>query len=154
VAGMACGTGALTLGAAIYLALGLPNIAADRPPSDSETRWMTAALHASVRREAGTARSPLPDSDATIAAGRALYMDDCVGCHGAPGQPPSAFGAAFYPPAPQFPRIGSSLSPGEIFWTTKHGIRMSGMYPQSPRYSDAQIWSLAAYVQRLRSLAR
>jgi cytochrome c553 len=78
-------------------------------------------------------------------------MNDCIGCHGEPGQPASSFGLSFYPPAPQFAHAGTQYSEAQLFWVAKHGIRMSGMYPQS-RYSDADLWSLAAFISHLKTL--
>lgn len=142
----------LVCGSLVYLELGLAPIAADAAPSALEARLMNSAVHASVRRRAPDLANPLPRTDDTLIAGGRLYLNDCVGCHGAPGQPPSDFGATFYPRAPQFPRIGSAYSQAQLFWVAKHGIRMSGMYPQSPGYSDSQLWSLVAFISRIQDL--
>src|ERR1700684_2839656 len=97
-------------------------------------------------------QNPLPNSDDTLIVGGKLYLNDCVGCHGEPGQPPGEFGATFYPPAPQFPSAGTQFSEVQIFWVAKNGIRMTGMYPQGASYSDSQLWSLAAFIRRGRNL--
>lgn len=143
---------ALSLGVVGYLELGLAPVAADAKPSAWETGLMTSSVHASVRKRAPAIENPLPRTDDTLIAGGKLYMNDCVGCHGAPGQPPSDFGSTFYPRVPQFPETGSQYAEAELFWVAKHGVRMSGMYPQSPNYSDAKLWSLAAFISRIRSL--
>ncbi len=152
IAGSLCSIAFLTIILAVYLGLGFIDVAADAPPSAWETRLMTSTVHASVRRQAQPLQNPLPNSDDTLVAGGKLYLNDCVGCHGAPGEPPSDFGAAFYPRVPQFSQIGSQYSDGQLFWVAKHGIRMSGMYPQAPAYSDSQLWSLAAFIARIRNL--
>ena len=54
--------------------------------------------------------------------------------------------------APQFSHAGSRYSQAELFWVAKHGIRMSGMYPQAPHYSDADLWRLAAFIGRIGNL--
>ena len=117
-----------------------------------EAGFMTASLQASVRRRAPQIQNPLANSDDTLIAGGKLYLNDCVGCHGEPGQPPSDFGATFYPPAPQFPSAGTQFSEAQIFWVAKNGIRLTGMYPQGASYSDSQLWSLAAFIRRARNL--
>jgi mono/diheme cytochrome c family protein len=152
VAGSLCAMALVTITLAVYLGFGFMEVAADAPPSAWETGLMTPAVRASVRRRAPAMQNPLPISDATLAAGGKLYMNDCVGCHGAPEKPPSDFGLGFYPPAPQFPHNGSQYSAAELFWVAKHGIRMSGMYPQAPHYSDSQLWSLASFIGRIRNL--
>jgi mono/diheme cytochrome c family protein len=141
----------VALVAVVYLGFGFLEVAADARPSAFEAILMTSSVHASVRRHAPKERSPLADSDATVISGGKLYLDDCVGCHGAPGQPPSDFGLSFYPPAPQFPRVGTQYSEAELHWVAKHGIRMSGMFPQS-HYSDSDLWRLAAFISRVQHL--
>jgi mono/diheme cytochrome c family protein len=96
--------------------------------------------------------SPLLESDETLIAGGKLYLNDCVGCHGAPGKPPSDFGATFYPPAPQLARDGTTYSEGEVYWIAKHGIRRTGMSAQSSSYSDQQLWLLAGFITRITNL--
>ncbi len=149
--GALCAIALVTLVAAVYLGAGFLEVAADAKPSAFETILMTSSVHASVRRHAPAERSPLSDSDATVIAGGKLYQDDCAGCHGAPGQPPSDFGLSFYPQAPQFPRVGTQYSEAEVHWVAKHGIRMSGMFPQS-HYSDSDLWRLAAFISRVQHL--
>jgi mono/diheme cytochrome c family protein len=130
----------------IYLGLGFASVVSDTKPPAWEARLMYNAVHASVRRSSPKLQSPLPATDETVIAGGKLYLNDCVGCHGAPGNPPSDFGATFYPPAPQFPAIGTQYSQTEVFWVAKHGIRHTGMYPQGPSYKDEDLWRLAAFI--------
>lgn len=152
ITGSSCAIVFLAIALAAYLALGFMDVAADRRPSALEAGFMTASLEASVRRRAPQMQNPLANSDDTLIAGGKLYLNDCVGCHGGPGQPPSHFGATFYPPAPQFPSAGTQFSEAQIFWVAKNGIRMTGMYPQAASYSDSQLWSLAAFISRARNL--
>lgn len=136
-----------------YLRLGLANVAADAPTPAWQTRWLFSAVHASIRREVpADLRSPAPSDDASLIAGGKLYLNDCVGCHGAPGKPASDFGATFYPPAPQLARDGTPYSEAQIFWVAKHGIRRTGMSAQGPYYSDQKLWLLAGFIHRTTSL--
>src|SRR4029077_3312606 len=128
------------------------DVAADQRPSAREAGFMTASLEASVRRRAPQTQKPLTHSEDTLIAGGKLYLNDCVGCHGEPGKPPSDFGATFYPPAPQFPRAGTKYSEAEVFWVAKHGIRRTGMAAQGSSYSDLKLWSLAAFISHLPNL--
>jgi len=135
-----------------YIGLGFASINSDAKPPAWEARLMYRAIHASVRRSTPKLQSPLPATDETIIAGGKLYLNDCVGCHGAPGKPPSDFGATFYPPAPQFPAIGTQYSQAEVFWVAKHGIRLSGMFANGKWDSDEKLWTVAAYIKRIKSL--
>jgi len=152
IAGIIAGTVVLILGALGYLRLGLADVRSDVPVSDNMARLLYAGIHASVRRNAPKLESPLPRTDETLIAGGKLYLNDCVGCHGEPGKPPSDFGATFYPPAPQFPRAGTKYSEAEVFWIAMHGIRRTGMAAQGPSYSDLKLWSLAAFITHLPNL--
>jgi mono/diheme cytochrome c family protein len=114
---------------------------------------MFSAVHTSVQRSVSPdLKSPLPADDETLIAGGKLYLNDCVGCHGAPGKPASDFGATFNPPAPQLARDGTQYSEGQIFWVAKHGIRRTGMSAQRYSYSDQQLWLLAGFISRIRNL--
>jgi mono/diheme cytochrome c family protein len=136
-----------------YLNLGLADVAADAPTPAWMTRWMFSSVHASIRRTVPRdLNSPVPASDETLIAGGKLYLNDCVGCHGAPGKPASTFGATFYPPAPQLARDGTSYSEAEIYWVAKHGIRRTGMSAQGPYYSDQKLWLLAGFISRITTL--
>jgi mono/diheme cytochrome c family protein len=98
-------------------------------------------------------QSPLPPTDETLIAGGKLYMDDCGGCHGSPGGPATKYPTTFYPQVPRFPSGGTQYSEAEVFWVAKHGIRRTGMFPQGSDYTDAELWSLSAFVTRIKNLS-
>ncbi|HWZ83009.1 MAG TPA: cytochrome c [Terriglobales bacterium] len=152
VAGFAAGTLLLVLGVLGYLRLGLADVRADVPPSWAVTRLFSEGVHASIRRTTPKLHNPVPVSDASLIEGGKLFLNDCVGCHGAPGQPPSEFGATFYPPAPQFALVGTAYSETEVFWVAKHGVRRTGMSAQGPSYSEEHLWMLASFISRMRNL--
>jgi mono/diheme cytochrome c family protein len=110
-----------------YLGLGFMSVAADQKPSAIEVGFMTASVRKAVQRRAPSIPSPIRDSVDSLIAGGRLYLNDCVGCHGDPSKAPSRFGATFYPPAPQFGSVGTSLSAAQILWVARNGIRMTGM---------------------------
>ncbi len=41
----------------------------------------------------------------------------------------------------------------ELFWVVKNGIRMTGMPAWGPTHTDAQIWDLVAFMQRMPKLS-
>jgi mono/diheme cytochrome c family protein len=152
IAGFTTGALFLIVGGLIYLRLGLLDIRSGIPVPALTARFLYAGIHASVRRTAPKLQNPLPQTDETLIAGGKLYLNDCVGCHGEPGKPPSDFGATFYPPAPQFPIHGANYSEAEVFWVAKHGIRRTGMAAQGSSYADPKLWSLAAFISRFPNL--
>jgi mono/diheme cytochrome c family protein len=150
--GLLLGVMLVVLAAFVYLKLGLIDIRADTPMPGWVARILYTGIHASVRRSVSHGENPSPDGDDTLIAGGKLYLNDCVGCHGEPGKPPSEFGLTFYPPVPQFPRAGSNYSVSEVFWIAKHGIRRTGMAAQASSYTDQQLWTAAAFITRMRNL--
>jgi mono/diheme cytochrome c family protein len=142
----------LFLIAAGYAASGFADVGADAPIPAWASRLLHSAIHASVRRSAPKQNNPLASIDDTLIAGGNLYLNDCVGCHGEPGKPPSDFGATFYPPAPQFPSAGTAYEEGQIFWIAKHGIRRTGMSAQEFSYTDKDLWAVTAFIHRFPNL--
>jgi mono/diheme cytochrome c family protein len=153
VIGFVSGAVVLTLGVLGYLTLGMADVRADSPGSAWATQWMFSSVHASIRRTVPRdLKSPLPVSDEALIAGGKLYLNDCVGCHGAPGKPASDFGATFYPPAPQLARDRTQYSEAQVYWIAKHGIRRTGMSAQGSSYSDEHLWQLATFISHITSL--
>lgn len=149
--GFAVGTLALILLAFVILETGLVPIRADVAPSPLLSRFLDIATHASIRRNAPTLQSPLPNDDQTLIAGGKLYLVECGGCHGEPGKP-SDFGATFYPPVPQLAQTPTRYSEPQIVWLAKHGVRRSGMGAEGTSYSDTDYWRLAAFIRQLKQL--
>lgn len=153
VTGFVTGSIVLTLFVFVYLRLGLTNVTADAPTAAWQTRWMFSSVHTAIRRTVPAGlKDPLPVDDDRLIDGGKLYLNDCVGCHGAPGKPPSDFGATFYPPAPQLAREGTHYSEAEIYWVAKHGIRRTGMSAQGAYYPDEKLWLLAGFISHITSL--
>ena len=142
----------LIRGAAGYLGSGLADVRADAPIPVWASHLMYSSIHAAVRCSATKENNPLPASDETLITGGKLYLNDCVGCHGEPGKPPSDFGASFYPPAPQFPSVGTAYEEGQVFWIAKHGVRRTGMSAQEFSYADKDLWAVTAFIRRLPKL--
>ena len=80
--GVITGALLLALGVMLYLRLGFAEVRADLAPSGWETHLMTAAVRASVQREATEAPNPVAPTDENLIAGGKIFMNDCAGCHG------------------------------------------------------------------------
>lgn len=143
----------LSIGGLSYLRLGLVEVRADLPPSKWENYLMSMAVHASVRRRAPEVPNPVPPTDENLIAGGKSYLGGCAGCHGTPGKHDSWRNTpSLYPEAPQLPDVGTEYSEAQIFWIAKHGIRRAGMFANGAWTSDQELWTLAAYIKRIRSL--
>jgi mono/diheme cytochrome c family protein len=141
----------LPLGSLAYFELGFSPMRSDVKPSALETELMNSAVRAATRRNASGLSAPRPASEEMLVAGGKLYLDDCSGCHGAPGKPVRDI-VAIYPPAPQLPHVGTQYTEPEIYWIVKHGIRMTAMPSCDPSYSDDQLWALAGFLHRIKTL--
>jgi mono/diheme cytochrome c family protein len=142
---------ALVAGALLYLRLGFAEVRADIPASRFESALMHSAVHASVRRRAPEMPNPVPATDENLIAGGKFYLEGCAGCHGTPGKPDES-SDSLYPRIPQLPTEGTEYSEAQIFWIVKHGIRYSGMFANGKFNSDEKMWTMAAYIKRIKEL--
>jgi hypothetical protein len=76
----------------------------------------------------------------------AAYEEMCAVCHAPPGREPTALARGLNPPPPDLRRPDYSAK--ELFWVTRHGIRMTGMPAWGITHSDAALWALVALVVR------
>jgi mono/diheme cytochrome c family protein len=141
----------LILGGFAYLRLGYAEVRGDFPPSNWEKALLFSSAHASVRRRAPELSNPVPPTDENLIAGAKIYSDECAGCHGAAGKPDQT-SDSLYPPIPQLPAVGTTYTEAQIFWVAKHGIRLSGMFANGKWDSDQKLWTVAAYIKRIKTL--
>src|SRR3984957_5227214 len=134
-----------------YFALGIANTRGDVPPPAWEGAILKPAVHAAVQRNTANLSVPSVATEDSIIAGGKLYVMGCMGCHGEPGKP-FAEDRSNYPRIPQLPNVGTQYSEPEIYWIIKHGVRLTAMSAYGPFYSDEQLWSLAAFIQRVDKL--
>ncbi len=149
--GTLAGATVLILCGMLYLRLGFAEVRADLGPSSFENSFMTAAVHASVRREAPEMPNPVAPTDENLIAGGKLFNGGCAGCHGAYGKPGDDSDSLF-PRIPQLHKTGTQYTEAQIFWIAKHGIRRTGMFANGKWSSDQELWKMAAYIKRSRSL--
>jgi mono/diheme cytochrome c family protein len=142
---------ALALGAITYMRLGLSEVRGDVPASNMEASLMRMAVHASVLRHAPEVRNPVEPTEENLIAGGKMFLNECAGCHGTPGKA-RKWADTLNPPAPQLPEVGTEYSEAQIFWVSKHGIRRTGMFANGVWDSDQKLWTLAAYIYRIRNL--
>ena len=91
------------------------------------------------------------DDAATVRAGaHAFATRGCVTCHGGPGADWAKFSEGMNPGPPDLKDVVGGLTPSELFWVVKNGIRMTGM-PSfgSIGVPDQEIWSIVAFLKKL-----
>jgi len=95
---------------------------------------------------------PNLDDSAKVADGFEHYDEMCVTCHGAPGIGPDEFAAGLYPKAPSLIEPVEEWNDAELFWITKHGIKMTGMPAIGDVHSDTDIWNIVAFLKKMPEL--
>lgn len=118
-------------------------------------RLLETARERSVMRAARTvdARLEQLDENALLAA-VAGFEDMCAGCHAPPGRAPTALARGLNPPAPDLAISARERTAAELYWVTRHGVRMTGMPAWGVTHSDDELWPLVALIQRLPELGK
>tara|TARA_A100001391_G_scaffold180963_1_gene146676 strand:- start:257 stop:823 length:567 start_codon:yes stop_codon:yes gene_type:complete len=137
----------------IILSSGIINMAATNSPGKLETTVATFAVKRSLAMHAPEKTNPFVDDPQTLSTGLDHYRSMCVRCHGAPGVKPEEFARGLNPPAPELDHAAKEMSDGELFWITKHGIRMTGMPAFGATHDDDDIWKIVAFVKQLPNLS-
>ena len=139
------------IGGIVYLRLGWAETRGDVAPSQLESSLMKMAVHASVRRHAPETPNPIAPTDDNLIASGKMYLNECAGCHGTPGAVSKSVDP-LNPAAPRLPDVGTEYSEAQIFWVAKHGVRRTGMFANGAWDSDEKLWTIAAYIYRIRDL--
>lgn len=136
----------------LILASGTINFGADQKPGTIERTLAPWAVDQSRERRAPHQVNTFTNA-ADVATGMDHYRENCVGCHGAPNVNSGEAAMGLNPSAPELQSPGTqSMSDGELFWTIKHGVRMTGMPAFAMTHSDEQIWKIVAFVRHLPNL--
>ena len=90
-------------------------------------------------------------TDENLITGGKMFVNECAGCHGRAGSSEDN-GNTLFPPVPQLHKVGTEYTEAQIFWIAKHGIRRTGMFSNGSWHSDQELWTVAAYVKRMREL--
>ncbi len=109
-------------------------------------------LDQSVKRYADTIQAPDLSADELKLAGINDFDAMCVTCHGAPGKEREPLGKGLNPQAPDLAESAEHMTPAELFWVTKHGIKMTGMPAWGETHSDDALWPVVALMTELPNL--
>jgi len=131
-------------GTYIYFAKGFAPVATGAPAMPFEKRLARLALHARIEKEMPRT-VPIEASEAHYLAGAHAYLEHCAVCHGLPGKPETAIARGEFPKPP--PLIeGKGVTddpPGETYWKTANGIRLTGMPGFEKSLTETQMWEVA-----------
>ena len=145
ILGVIVGVVLVGVGAYVYFATGMAPVATSAQAMPFEKRMASLALHARVEKEMPK-DVPVAANDTTYMAGAMVYNDNCVVCHGAPGEKdPTPFAKGMFPKPPQLFH-GKGVSddpPGETYWKVANGIRLTGMPSFKGTLSDNEMWQVS-----------
>jgi mono/diheme cytochrome c family protein len=131
---------------------GVYSVAASYPDRSLVAWALSTTMDRSVGRHAAGIKVPPLDDPAMVDLGFQHYRGMCVECHGAPGVAVGEAGQGLNPKPPLLVESAGEWAPNELFWITKHGVRMSGMPAWGVTHTDAQIWAIVAFMRGLPKL--
>ena len=133
----------------IFMNSGIYNVAATSEHGALTLKIIEVTKDNSIRKHAAGIEVPELTDSAMIAEGFAHFDEMCVICHGAAGIGKDAFAIGLYPEAPSLAEEGDEWTAPELFWITKHGIKLTGMPAIGDVHSDEEIWPIIAFLQVL-----
>ena len=141
------------LGATAFVWSGWYDISATVQHTQPVHSLLERTMRQSVKRRAAAIVPPALDVPALVSRGAVCYVAKCVQCHGGPGVAQGDIGRSMQPLPGPLVDAHQRWRPQELYWITRHGIKMSGMPAWQHRLSDADLWALVAFMQRLPTLS-
>ena len=103
--------------------------------------------HWNAPAEAARRENPVPATGASIEQGRALFMQNCVICHGADARGDGPAAAGLDPKPADLVEMGGHHPAGDLAWKIEEG--RGPMPGWKDRFSDTEIWHLVNFIQSL-----
>ena len=145
------GAAALLVGAAVVWG-GWYNVGSTTQHFQPVHSLLETAMHRSVRHHARDIVAP-PLGAERIPRGAAVFISNYQQCHGAPGVAPEDFGKSIQPVPGPLVDAARRWKPRELYWITRHGIKMTGMPGWEFHLADEDLWNVVAFMQQLPHLS-
>jgi len=152
VLGVVATLAVLILGGLGFALLGFFPTNANTAPPAFERHIAMSAVDASTDRRAPHINSPVLPTDQNLIDGMKIYTMNCSGCHGTLDKKAAAFGASFYPPAPQLILDPPDDPDWHTHYVIHNGIRYTGMPAWDKTLSDDDIWKVTIFLSHLEKL--
>lgn len=123
-------------------------------PTVLETFVAKTARALAVPSRAKAMNNPIPLTAESIAEAKSHWADHCAFCHANNGSGNTEVGRNLYPKAPDLrAEATQKLTDGELYYTIKNGIRLTGM-PAWGEITDADqdSWKLVQFIRHLPQL--
>lgn len=139
----------LLIGAGVaYIYSGGYNVAASVPHTALGKWVLHTTMKNSVRAHAQSVQAPQL-TDQMAFDGARDFDEDCAMCHGAPGVEPKEVAKGMLPQPPDLKEAAEEMTPAQIFWVVKHGLKMTGMPAWGEIDPDPELWKVVAFVTRI-----
>ena len=147
-------TAVLIVAGGTYLALNLGwfPVGADNPPGTVERRLARTAVHGYLARHVPKRENAVQATSENLIAGARAYEEHCALCHGGAARSTSVLRTKFSPPVPQLVTRVPHDDDVQLWWVTKHGIRMTGMPAWDGVLSDDQMWQIVTFLKHSNKL--
>ncbi|MFC0676893.1 c-type cytochrome [Lysobacter korlensis] len=143
---------AFGIGGLLFIALGLPSIAANQPHWPVTRVFLEMVMTHTVRMRTLGKNVPPLDEPALVLKGAGHYATGCAPCHGAPGQPRSLIARQMLPTPPLLEKDVQNLDPAAMFWIVKHGLKYTAMPAWPAPKREDEVWAMVAFLKQLPEL--
>ena len=101
-------------------------------------------------------KNPVTATPGVFKKGMAHWADHCASCHANNGSGDTMYGKTMYPRPPDMGQKDTQqMSDGELYYTIKNGVWLSGMPAfGTPGDNDQDSWKLVAFIRHLPSLSQ
>lgn len=132
---------------------GVYNVSATEQHTAPVYGMLEFAMRRSVQQRAARIETPAGlDDAALIRRGYFIFRDNCVQCHGAPGETPGDAGKGLLPVPNNLAQAAREWTAAEIYWVTRNGLKMTGMPAWGMRFGDDDLWAVVAFVRHMPAL--
>jgi mono/diheme cytochrome c family protein len=144
---------AAAVGGAVVLGAGWYDTTATSQHLQPVHTLLELGMHYSVRHHASAVAVPALGAPQQVLRGATVYASHCAQCHGGPGSAQAKIGQSMQPLPGPLVDAGARWQPRELYWITKHGIKMSGMPAWQFHLSEADLWAVVAFMGVLPTLS-
>jgi mono/diheme cytochrome c family protein len=125
-------------------------------PGLAETALAGAMRDMAIPSRYKTMKNPVSATPQVLEESMAHWADHCATCHANNGSGDTMYGKTMYPPPPDMRQKDTlAMSDGELYYTIKNGVRLSGMPAfGAPGDDDLDSWKLVTFIRHLPSLSQ
>ena len=143
-------------GAVIFIPVIHRGFSARDKPSMIEASLATSMRDMAIPSRYKTMTNPIAATPDVLSEAKAHWADHCAVCHANNGTGDTMFGKGLYPRPPDMRlRDTQQMSDGQLYYTIKNGVRLSGMPAfGEPGDNDLATWQLVSFIRHLPSLTQ